>query len=83
MTFGEALAVTLVWSAAGAIEEAKGQSPSPAKAGVGPDQYDVRRLDGWHRHTTLAMMARAYLSVIEYQAMKPGEKGVVAARMKS
>ena len=43
----------------------------------------MRRLDGWHRHTTLAMMARAYLSVIEYQAMEPGEKGVVAARMKS
>ena len=41
MIFGEALAVTVVWSAAGAIEEcfeeAKGQSPSPAKAltGVG------------------------------------------------
>ena len=36
MTFGEVLAVTVVWSAPGAIEEcfeeAKGQSPSPAKA---------------------------------------------------
>ena len=87
MIFGEALAVTVVWSAAGAIEEcfeeAKGQRPSPAKAGVGLDQYDVRRLDGWYRHTTLARMARAHLSLIEYQAMEPGEKGVVAARMKS
>ncbi len=71
--------MTVVWSAPGA----KGQSPSPAKAGVGLDQHDVRRLDGWHRHTTLAMMARAYLPLIEYQAMEPGEKGVVAARIKS
>ena len=50
---------------------------------MGLDQYDVRRLDGWHRHTTLAMMARTYLSVIEYQAMEQGEKGGAAARMKS
>ena len=49
---------------------------------MGLDQYDVRRLDGWHWHATLAMMARAYLCMIEYQAMQPGEKGVVAARMK-
>ena len=79
--------MTVVWSAAWAIEEcfeeAKGQSPSPARAGVGLDQYNVRRLDGCHRNTTLATMARAYLSLIEYQAMEPGEKGVVAARMKS
>ena len=50
---------------------------------MGLDQYDVRRSDSWHRYTTLAMMARAYLSVIEYLAMQPGEEDVVVARMKS
>ena len=71
------------WAVEECFEGAKGQTPASAKAGVGLDQYHVRRLDGWHRHTTLAMMARAYLSVIQCQAMEPGEKGAVAARMRS
>ncbi len=50
---------------------------------MGLDQYEVRRWDGWYRHITLAMMAQAYLSVIKYQAMEQGEKGVATARMKS
>ena len=70
------------WAIEECFEEAKGQSPPLRGRGVGLDQYDVRRLDGWHWHATLAMMARAYLCMIEYQAMQPGEKGVVAARMK-
>ena len=63
------------WTIEECFEEAKGQ--------VGLDQYEVRRWDGWYRHITLAMMAQAYLSVIKYQAMEQGEKGVAAARMKS
>ena len=39
----------------------QGAEPLPCEGGVGLDQYDVRQLDGWHGHPTLAMMARAYL----------------------
>ena len=46
----------------------------PAKAGVGLEQYEVRRWDGWYRHITLSMLAHAYLSVIRQQAMEQGEK---------
>ena len=65
----------LRWTIEECFEEAKGQ--------VGLDQYKVRRWDGWYRHIILAMMAQAYLSVIKYQAMEQGEKGVATARMKS
>ena len=55
------------WATLECFEEAKGQ--------VGLDQYEVRRWDGWYRHITLAMLAHAYLTVIKYQAIEPGEKG--------
>ena len=35
----------------------------------------MRRWDGWYRHITLAMLARAYLTVIRNQAAEQGEKG--------
>ncbi len=34
-----------------------------AKTEVGLDQYQVRRYEGWYRHTTLAMLAHTYLAV--------------------
>lgn len=34
-----------------------------AKNEVGLDHYQVRRYDAWYRHTTLAMLAAAYLAV--------------------
>ena len=34
-----------------------------AKAGVGLDQYEVRRWDAWHRHVTLCLLAHAALEV--------------------
>ena len=53
----------------------QGIEPAPAKAGVGLDQYEVRRRDGWYRHITLAMLAHAYLTVIRYHSTEQGEKG--------
>ena len=57
---------------------------SAAKAGVGLDQYEVRRWDAWYRHITLAMLAYAYLAVIRHHASAQecsGEKGAVPAVM--
>jgi SRSO17 transposase len=34
-----------------------------AKGEVGLDHYEVRRWDAWHRHTTLCLLAHAYLEV--------------------
>jgi SRSO17 transposase len=35
-----------------------------AKGEVGLDEYEVRKWDGWHRHTTLSLLAHAYLAVV-------------------
>jgi len=43
------------WAIEQALEEAKGE--------VGLDQYEVRHWAGWHRHTTLALVAHAFLAV--------------------
>jgi SRSO17 transposase len=43
------------WAIEGALEQAKGE--------VGLDQYEVRRWQAWHRHTTLALLAHAFLEV--------------------
>ena len=37
---------------------------SRSPRGVGLDQYEVRRWDGWYRHMTLAIFALAYLAVL-------------------
>jgi SRSO17 transposase len=34
------------------------------KGEVGLDDYEVRKWDGWHRHTTLCLLAHAYLAVV-------------------
>ena len=44
-----------------------------AKQEVGLDEYEVRSWIGWYRHTTLAMLAHAYLSVLR-AAVAGGEK---------
>jgi SRSO17 transposase len=41
-----------------------------AKTETGLDQYQVRRYDAWYRHTTLAMLAHAYLAVRAASAPK-------------
>jgi SRSO17 transposase len=40
-----------------------------AKGEVGLDQYEVRSWTGWHRHITLAMLARASLTVVRKAAI--------------
>ena len=55
------------WAIEECFEEAKGQ--------VGLDQYEVRRWDGWYRHITLAMLAHAYLAVVQHQASSQGRLG--------
>jgi SRSO17 transposase len=35
-----------------------------AKGGVGLEEYEVRKWDGWHRHITLCLLAHAYLVVL-------------------
>ena len=42
------------------------------KGEVGLDHYQVRRYDGWYRHTTLAMFAHAFLTVTRAAAGKGG-----------
>ena len=74
------------WTIEECFEEAKGESLPPAKAGVGLDQYEVRKWDGWYRHITLAMLAHACLAVVRRQASEqggPGEKGAVPAWTKT
>src|SRR5215212_10252364 len=44
------------WTVEESIQTAKGE--------VGLDHYEVRSFTGWYRHTTLAMWASAFLSVI-------------------
>jgi SRSO17 transposase len=39
-----------------------------AKQEVGLDEYEVRHWTGWYRHITLAMFARAYLTVVRRHA---------------
>jgi SRSO17 transposase len=49
---------------------AAGECFQTAKTETGLDQYQVRRYDAWYRHTTLAMLAHAYLSVTAATAPK-------------
>jgi SRSO17 transposase len=45
-----------------------------AKGEVGLDEYEVRKWDGWHRHTTLSLLAHAYLAVV--RSVAEHEEGV-------
>ncbi|WP_345204127.1 IS701 family transposase, partial [Streptomyces lavendulae] len=44
-----------------------------AKQECGLDDYQVRRYDGWHRHTTLAMAAQACLTVLRARELDTGK----------
>jgi SRSO17 transposase len=48
------------WTLEEGFEQAKGE--------VGLDQYEVRRYDAWYRHSTLALLAHAYLEVTRLSA---------------
>jgi SRSO17 transposase len=64
------------WPGGWAVEEGFQQ----AKGEVGLDHYEVRRWPGWYRHTTLALLAHAFLAVTRAQASCPQRaKGGTAA----
>ena len=52
-----------------------------AKNEVGLDQYQVRRYDAWYRHTTLALLAHAYLAVTA--AIAPKDLAAASSRSPS
>ena len=63
------------WAIEDTFETGKGE--------VGLDEYEVRRWDAWHRHITLAMIAHAYLTVVQAQAAEAEagpKKGALTAR---
>ena len=39
-----------------------------AKQETGLDEYEVRSWDGWYRHTTLSMLALAFLAAVRARA---------------
>ena len=51
------------WAVEESFETATGEG--------GLDQYDVRSWQGWSRHSTLALLAHAYLTVLRAQAGAP------------
>jgi SRSO17 transposase len=54
------------WTIESGFETAKGE--------VGLDQYEVRSWSGWYRHTTLALVAHAFLTVARAQGVDQGSK---------
>jgi SRSO17 transposase len=48
-----------------------------AKQEVGLDDYEVRSWTGWHRHTTLSMLALAFLAAVHARTDAPTQKGVL------
>jgi SRSO17 transposase len=54
------------WQIEDSFEAAKGE--------VGLDEYEVRKWDGWHRHTALSLLAHAYLAVV--RSVAEHEEGV-------
>jgi len=56
------------WTVEECLETGKGE--------VGLDQDEVRKWGSWYRHSTLALLAHAYLTVLRAQAAaEPAEKG--------
>jgi SRSO17 transposase len=52
-----------------------------AKGEVGLDDYEVRKWDGWQRHTTLCLLAHAYLAVVRSVAEHEegaGKRGILS-----
>lgn len=59
------------WQVEDCLEVAKGK--------VGLDDYEVRKWDGWHRHTTLSLLAHAYLAVVRSASEREegiGKRGI-------
>lgn len=46
-----------------------------AKGEVGPDQYEIRGRDAWHRFVTRCLLAHAYLVALRVQAQAHGADG--------
>ena len=64
------------WRIETCFEDAKGETAL--------DEYEVRSWTGWHRHTTLSMLAHAYLTIVRQHAIggrspRRASRGVVAA----
>jgi SRSO17 transposase len=59
------------WAIEDGFQQAKGE--------VGLDHYEVRKWPGWYRHTTLALLAHAFLVVTRTQATGDRAKGDTAA----
>ncbi len=57
------IAIGSRWTGEQCFEEAKGE--------VGLDEYEVRSLQGWYRHITLAMLAHAFLTILRAQSQAP------------
>jgi SRSO17 transposase len=55
------------WAVEECFQAGKGQ--------VGLDHYQVRRYDAWYRHTTLALVAQAFLAAVRAQAGRVGAGG--------
>jgi SRSO17 transposase len=55
------------WAVEECFQAGKGQ--------VGLDHYQVRRYDAWYRHTTLALVAQAFLAAVRAQAAVAGRAG--------
>jgi SRSO17 transposase len=55
------------WAVEECFQAGKGQ--------VGLDHYQVRRYDAWYRHTTLVLVAQAFLAAIRAQAADRGGVG--------
>ena len=55
------------WAVEECFQAGKGQ--------VGLDHYQVRRYDAWYRHTTLALVAQAFLAAVRAQTGRAGAGG--------
>ena len=62
------------WQVEDCFEQAKGE--------VGLDEYEVRKWDGWHRHTTLCLLAHAYLAALRFASEheESGAKGGISGQ---
>jgi SRSO17 transposase len=54
-----------------------------AKNETGLDHYQVRKYDAWYRHTSLSMLAAAFLAVTAHTEALRDEKGASDSVMAS
>jgi SRSO17 transposase len=59
------------WTIEIGFEEAKGE--------VGLDEYEVRSWTGWYRHSTLALLAHAFLAALRSEAGQRPKRGLGSA----